>query len=382
MAIKYDYIICGAGAAGLSLALRLTATRYKHLNILIIDKTRRTGNDHTWCFWENGPSPYDDLLSSAYDHIYFHSDSFSKRISIAPYRYKMLQSSPFYAFAWEKINDSPHIHFVEDAVLAISEKEDRAVVQTSGDSFESSQVFTSIFTGDIDKSEELYVDQHFKGWFIKSQEDIFDPGTATFMDFRIDQEGECRFFYVLPSSTREALVEIAIFSNDLLKVEDYDPIIEKYIADYIGKSEYDIVEKEYGVIPMTSYPFWKHASARIFPIGAAGGAVKPSSGFAFKRIQEHSDSIAEAIAKGEAVSQTYDAFKSRFYLYDKILLDVILKQNKPGDDIFTDLFKHNKASSVFKFLDGKTSLLEESRIFTTLPISPFLRGWFRHKLGL
>ena len=46
-----------------------------------------------------------------------------------------------------------------------------------------------------------------------------------------------------PLSETEALVEIAIFSNDLLEVDDYDPLILDYINDYIGSFEYEILEK-------------------------------------------------------------------------------------------------------------------------------------------
>ncbi len=164
--------------------------------------------------------------------------------------------------------------------------------------------------------------------------------------------------------------------------EAYDPLIKSYISEYLDLPQYDIEELEYGVIPMTTYPFWNHNTARIRHIGTAGGAVKPSSGFAFKRIQEHSDLIVDAIKKGVPIDDTYDMFKNRFHLYDSVLLDVILKQERSGADIFTYLFKSNPATQIFKFLDGKTSIAEEMNIFRTLPIYPFTRGWVRQKIGI
>jgi hypothetical protein len=38
------------------------------------------------------------------------------------------------------------------------------------------------------------------------------------------------------------------------------------------------------------------------------------------------------------------------------------------------LFKKNKATQVFKFLDNETSLAEELKIISTLPTMPFLKA--------
>jgi lycopene beta-cyclase len=54
---EFDYLITGAGAAGRSLAyalLRCPALQDK--KILLVDRERKTGNDRTWCFWEDRKS--------------------------------------------------------------------------------------------------------------------------------------------------------------------------------------------------------------------------------------------------------------------------------------------------------------------------------------
>ena len=53
--VVYDYIIVGAGA-GLSLADRLCDPAFAGLNILVIDKEIKTGNDRTWCSWYKKPT--------------------------------------------------------------------------------------------------------------------------------------------------------------------------------------------------------------------------------------------------------------------------------------------------------------------------------------
>lgn len=377
----YDYIICGAGAAGLSLGFYLSDNAFKDKKILILDQDKKDKNDHTWCFWDNQKSPFDEILTNSFDHIYFHSQYYSEKLDISPYTYKMLQAHNFYDFIHQKIKSTSHIEFRQEKIKGVTENTYAEVI-TENNTYLAKIVFKSFIDYRIDPTQHLYVAQHFGGWFINTDKPSFDPRTATFMDFRIPQEDDCRFFYVLPISPTLALVEIAIFSNDILTEEAYDNYIDNYISDYLNIDSFTVIEKEIGVIPMTDYPFWKHNSSRIFHIGGAGGAIKPSSGFAFKRIQKHTQLLIDSLKKGEDLHQTYRVFQNRFYLYDQILLDVLLTQNKDGDKIFTDLFHHNPAPKVYRFLDGDTSIIQEMKLFSSLPLWPFLRGWVRQKAGL
>ena len=50
---QFDYIIVGAGCAGLSLAMHMMkSSAFTQSQILIIDKAPKQVNDRTWCFWE------------------------------------------------------------------------------------------------------------------------------------------------------------------------------------------------------------------------------------------------------------------------------------------------------------------------------------------
>jgi lycopene beta-cyclase len=60
---RYDYIIAGAGAAGLSLLTRMIACgKFSDKKILIIDKAAKTVNDRTWCFWEKEQGFFEDIV--------------------------------------------------------------------------------------------------------------------------------------------------------------------------------------------------------------------------------------------------------------------------------------------------------------------------------
>ena len=88
----YDYIILGAGAAGLMLARAMAEDPWFHSkSILLVDKELKNKNDRTWCYWEENKGPFDHILSRRWDHIYFRSSNFNERLSISPYSYKMLR---------------------------------------------------------------------------------------------------------------------------------------------------------------------------------------------------------------------------------------------------------------------------------------------------
>ena len=76
----YDYIILGAGAAGLMLAREMAEDPwFNSYKILIIDKDEKNQNDRTWCFWEKGSGKYDHLLTNRWDHIYFRFDGIDQK---------------------------------------------------------------------------------------------------------------------------------------------------------------------------------------------------------------------------------------------------------------------------------------------------------------
>ena len=72
MKFDYDYIICGGGAAGLSLASGLSLDNsLSAKKILIIDpEYPKKNNDRTWCFWENNDSNiWEDLTFHNWNNV-------------------------------------------------------------------------------------------------------------------------------------------------------------------------------------------------------------------------------------------------------------------------------------------------------------------------
>lgn len=372
LSTHFDYIVAGAGCAGLSLVWRMLNAGFQQ-EILLIDRELKQKNDRTWSFWENGVGDFEEIVYKKWNYIDFHGENFSRRLDISPYQYKTIRGIDFYNFIIPQILAAPNVHFLKADINKLTVTNDSARIYTSVGEFSANYIFNSSIREEITDSYN-YITQHFKGWIIETPTDSFEPDVATFMDFRIDQKGETRFVYVLPKNKRQAMVEGTIFSNQILTDQEYDQINSDYIRDYLKIKNYKVIEEETGSIPMTDFPFKRGYDGKIINIGTIGGLVKPSSGYAFIRIQEHNQAIIEAIQNKKSPLLEPNWYQNRFRFYDAILLNVMLNNRLSSKIVFTELFKHNTAQSIFKFLNEATPRFSEFKLMMTLPWPPFLYG--------
>lgn len=376
----YDYIILGAGAAGLSLAYRMSQDPYfEEKTIAVIDKDEKNKNDRTWCFWEKKKGVFDSVVKKRWSSLKFYSINFERSMTLNPYTYKMISGLDFYNYVLNHLRKKSNIDIITEEVVKVVEEKTVAFVNTTQNSYQTSQIFKSYpenLKEIASSTNHPFVYQHFKGYFIETTTDYFDPDEATFMDFRIDQKGETRFLYVLPESSTKALVEVAIFSNSILAHSEYNQVVENYIKEYLYIDNYSLLEEEFGIIPMTTYPFHQHNTNTTFHIGTGGSIVKASSGYAFSRIQKHSDQLINCIKNNEPLNKSYDSLMGRFAFYDKIMLNAILEDFTTGKEVFTKIFKNLDAQHVFKFLDQETSFIGDLKTFTAPPTFPFIKSLF------
>ena len=113
------------------------------------------------------------------------------------------------------------------------------------------------------------------------------------MDFNRDQEDETRFIYVLPFSSKQALVEYTLFSEKIISDQEYEDGIKEYLKER-GISNFKVIEKEKGNIPMTCFPFEKSNTNKLIYIGTAGGWTKPI-GYTIKNAIDKSKEITSFI---------------------------------------------------------------------------------------
>ena len=369
---NYDYIFTGSGLAALMTVYKMIqSVDFKDKSILLIDQDTKKTNDRTWCFWQEGTSTWDQSVSKKWDSALFANAHFKRDLDLHPYHYNQIKGLDFYNQVFDLISKQKNIHFLNETVTDINELETHVFVATATENFTASAVFNSIYRKAEVETQTQYpvLQQHFIGWFIKSKEAAFNPNQATFMDFSVAQKGNTRFMYVLPTATTEALLEYTLFSHDLLAKSEYESEIQNYISK-IGITDYDIIEKEQGSIPMTCYPFWKKNSQRVLNIGTAGGWTKASTGYTFKNSDKKSTQLI-AFLKQETDFRKYHK-RSKFWFYDLLLLDILDRKNEKGAGIFSSMFKKGSPALIFKFLDEETSLYEDIKVILKCPKMPFI----------
>ncbi|WP_066833072.1 lycopene cyclase family protein [Rufibacter ruber] len=376
----YDYIIAGAGAAGLSLLCYLLEQEpLRHKRILLLDRDAKQTNDRTWCFWQTGESPFESCLKSKWSALYFHSPTFSKLLDIHPYQYKMLDSLSFYQHCFGLMKKFPNVEFRQEDIIRI---EPNGTVHGKRGVYQAPYVFNSAFFKIKQLPKKHYMVQHFKGIFIKTAQPVFNPKEPTLMDFRVEQHQDCRFMYVLPTNPHEALVEYTGFSEAELPQEAYDQELKAYLRDFLHLTEYEITHEEFGMIPMTDAPFPRQQSAQVINIGTAGGATKASTGYTFSFIQRQCSAIVRNLAQGKAPLAGTGSGFNKFGMYDSIFLRVLLEKKQEPRQVFHDLFSKLPAPLILKFLNEETSFIEDFRIMNAVEKRIFVPAALKESLHL
>jgi lycopene beta-cyclase len=382
----FDYIFAGSGLSALMTIYKMILSeKFQDKSILLIDVDAKKTNDRTWCFWEKPNHDFEKIVSKKWNSALFANESFSRNLDLNPYQYNMIRGLDFYNMVFDLIEKQKNITFLNQKVIDFKDLDQYVLVktnsETSEENFTCNKFFNSIYNPATVKSQTKYplLSQHFIGWFVKTKEPVFNSEIATFMDFSIEQNGNTKFMYVLPTSTTEALLEPTLFSHHLLKKEEYEAEIQFYLKK-LGVSKFEITDKEQGNIPMTSYLFWKNNTKNTINIGSAGGWTKASTGFTFRHTIKKSKKLVEFLQTNSdtstALSMTNFGKKDKFWFYDLLFLDVLDKNNELGSEVFSSLFKKGNPTLIFKFLDEETSFLEDLQVMLKCPKKPFIKALF------
>ena len=369
----YHYIFTGSGLSALMTVYEmLLSGKFEDKSILLIDENTKKANDRTWCFWDED-NLFDEIVSKKWNQAIFANEKFNRILELTPYQYKKINGLDFYELVFKKISEHKNIHFLNQKVVDFTELGNHCIVKTENETFTCNKIFNSIYNPEVVTAQTKFplIHQHFIGWFIKSKEAVFTPNCATFMDFSVEQKGNTRFMYVLPTSENEALLEYTLFSKNLLSKEEYEAEIQKYIEN-LGITEFEITEKEQGNIPMTCYPFWKHNTKNIVNIGSAGGWTKASTGYTFKNASKKSKALVQFLKSESDFTKFHK--KDKFWFYDLLLLDILGSKNELGSKIFSSMFKSGNSTVIFKFLDEETSISEDLQVIWRCPKMIFVQA--------
>lgn len=373
--IVYDYIIAGSGCAGLSLLYRLiNEPILKNKKILVIDKEAKTTNDRTWCFWETGEGLFENIVAHQWKNLEFKTSSFAKTFHLNQYSYKMIKGLDFYKLILNTAKDYKNVTFKFENIEKIEADSNYAKIKTEKGNYLAEFIFNStpIFNPKMDSSNSLL--QHFEGWVIRTNKATFNSEIGTLMDFSLSQKHGTTFMYVLPTSAHEALIEYTLFTEKLLDKKEYKVELERYIKEDLKIDDYEILHEEFGIIPMSLAKFSRNPNTekRIVNIGTAGGFTKASSGYTFQFIQKNTKEIINNLLLGKSPSPKITFRDKMYQWYDSTVLEVIISKKMQGKDIFSKMFKKLSIVQILKFLGNESTIIDDFKTISSLPIKPFL----------
>ena len=373
----FDYIFIGLGASN-SLILLSLFKKGLLLNrkVAVIESDSKKNNDKTYCFWA---SPNDEIvedLQSIISHRYTKiqvNQLASQCIENQPYHY--IRSIDLYNFVESVLADTGIPVFRQNADCIKVNGDISSVFTLTGNELKAKYIFDSRPPTIKDlPANDVYINQSFYGLHIRCQTDVFEEDTFEMMNFDIDQHQFTQFTYVLPFNSKEALIELTRFGSELIDFDYAKSTLEKMLVSKFG--EFEIIDEESGCIPMTSYIHPQSNHEGIIHTGSSANLIKPSTGYGFKNMHQFAGLVSSCIGSksNQKLHKLSVKTASRFWFYDSLLLIILFKWPQHGKRIFSDLFKKQNIHTIFSFLDGKTKIAQELKIFATLPILPFLRA--------
>ena len=204
----------------------------------------------------------------------------------------MIRGIDFYKYCFDKIKQQPNIDIIYDKIKSVLS----ATILLSNQTIDTGGaiVFNSLYQPSEKKADKFYLLQHFKGWIIQTDKEVFNPAVATLMDFRVHQNYGTAFVYTLPLNEKEALVEYTLFTESLLRNGQYEEELKNYVKNFLHIDLFRVIDEEFGVIPMTNELFSFYSNG-IYNIGTAGGQTKASTGYTFQFIQKQALGIVDAL---------------------------------------------------------------------------------------
>lgn len=344
--------LLGAGCASLSLAAR--AAELPRHDLTIIDPGTHSSPNHIWGFW-------------AMPWIQNTDDTIKKRW-----------------FNWCVVAPNKSVTHSTKSHPYCALKRHDWIAKCRGEAVKSGVKFNTKMDADstvqiLDSRPPAIPSdmmlQHFAGFEVKTEQPAFDDTTAILMDFRCDQKLGMHFIYCLPFTDRHALIESTLFSPAVAPTTFYEEAIESYLCDILAVNSFSIIAREAGVIPLGVMP--PH-NPTFTGIGGNGGAIRPSSGYAFSFIQKQINQMIVDAEPSQPLKVKVP--HSRFEIWmDHIFLAVIRNHPELSPIIFTRLAVKLSGDEFARFLSGDAGSIIWMKVIMAVPKLPFIKALFAQK---
>lgn len=382
-------LIAGGGCSGLSLAVHLLEQPGFEKEIVLVEPRRRESytNDRTWSGFRTREHRFSGLAVNHWNKWICRSRSQESRSHSSHHPYEAVRSIDFYDHCLDILEKDPRVSLRlgcrlmdtdEGLCKIVDESSGRVETFAVAHIFDSRPAQSSDFTGTAD---DILLWQQFVGLEVTTETDIFDPETVTLMDFSPDQQGGIRFLYVLPFSGRHALVEATIFAKTPVSSGELTRMVEDHLRDTYGLQHWTVERSETGRIPMSTADTPTNPTPFITRIGIRGGLARPSTGYAFLAIHEHSRRIARSFGRGTKA----DPFRQRpvSQILDRIFLSYLARNYEDASNLFVRLGERAHSDRFARFMMDTGGMLDRLAVIMAMPKLPFiLEAWRSRRIWI
>ncbi|MDA8959616.1 lycopene cyclase family protein [bacterium] len=364
-----DLLVLGGGCAGLGLGLRLADGGAGSPRTHVLEAREQYQDDRTWCFWRTAPHRFEPLIAATWDTMSVGRGGASGRYDCRDTPYQMLPSLPYYEDAQERIGGSERVTL--DLGVRVTSRPTRErdgwVVETNQGVLRARHL---VDTRPPATAPKCVLWQSFLGRVVRAEAPRFDPSTVTLMDFDEPNPRGVQFTYVLPFSTHEALVETTVFGAQALGAEDLAADLDLALEQRLAGAAASTVRSEHGALPMgfdAPPPAAPWVQAGLFH-----GGARPSTGYAFQRIQTWAEACSRALLAGGAPLPAAPDSALRRGM-DAVFLRVLRSEPERGPELLSRLFAAAPTHRVIRFLSDLGSTADALAVVSSLPPGPFLR---------
>jgi lycopene beta-cyclase len=152
------------------------------------------------------------------------------------------------------------------------------------------------------------------------------------------------------------------------------------VEQLCGGSALRVLRTETGILPMGMVPHQPVQGPRYVRAGLMCGAARPSTGYAFQRIQSWAETNAARIASGSG-ARGHDPDPQLRRSMDRLFLQVLRAQPERGPELFIRMFGDAGPDRVIRFLSDRGTLADCAIIGRCLPIGLFLGVLARSVFG-
>jgi lycopene beta-cyclase len=375
--MKYDLVIVGGGLAG---SLLLAGIRHHHprIKILLLEKSQTLGGNHTWCFHQHDLPEKSKiwllpLVSKVWDSYEVRFPTYSRVLNS---KYFCIKSEDLHEKISKVYEKSIRFNCEVISWQRTHSLEKGTVLQLSdGSTLNAGTVIDA--RGWVHTFAASSV-----GWqkFVGLEVKLKAPHglqRVLLKDVTITQIDGYRFFYLLPFSETELLVEDTYYSNHaILKDERIEQEIKKYIEEKGWEIE-TIKRKEIGCLPLTMYPVT--ASRSESSIGAASLIFNPVTGYTLPMTLQLIDQILESssltengiAAQAKKIRQQFSSNEKYYRLLNRMMF---LAAEPTRRYLMLERFYRLNEDLIQRFYSGQLGPWDRFRILFGKPPVPIFKA--------